>query len=174
MRRILLPILCALGIFVMHETSAAQVQAWITSSDEAGVITGQEQQPKLAFGPNAKDSVTTIEVNGNKIYQRMEGGGAAFTDAAAWLITEKLSAAQREKVMQRMFDPVVGIGLSFLRNPIGSSDLTREWYTDDDNPADRSDASLPHFSIEHDLAHVVPLTKLARQLNPSFRLMINA
>lgn len=174
MRRMLLPILCALGIFVMHETSVAQVQAWITSSDEAGVITGLEQQPKLAFGPNSKDSVATIEVNENKIYQRMEGGGAAFTDAAAWLITKKLSAAQREKVMRRMFDPVVGIGLSFLRNPIGSSDLTREWYTYDDNPADRSDASLPHFSIEHDLAHVVPLTKLARQLNPSLRLMINA
>jgi glucosylceramidase len=135
MRRMLLPVLCALGNLMMPEASAAQrstVQPWITSSDEAGVIAGLEQQPKLAFSPDSKDSIPTIEVNENKLYQRMEGGGAAFTDAAAWLITEKLSAAQREKVMQRLFDPVVGIGLSFVRNPIGSSDLTREWYTYDD------------------------------------------
>jgi glucosylceramidase len=59
----------------------------------------------------------------------MEGGGAAFTDSAAWLINQKVSAARRDKVMQRLFDPGSGIGLSFLRNPIGSSDLTREWYS---------------------------------------------
>ena len=76
--------------------------------------------------------------------------------------------------MLRLFDPHAGIGISFLRNPIGSSDLTRGWYTYDDNSSDRADASLPHFSIDHDLADVLPLTKLARQLNPQLTLMINA
>jgi glucosylceramidase len=162
---------------MIGETSAAQsrpVEVWITSSDEAGVVAGLEEQPNLAFSADAKDATATIEINDKNVYQQMEGGGAAFTDAAAWLIGEKLSAVQREKVMHRLFDPIGGIGLSFLRNPIGSSDLTREWYTYDDDADDRSDASLPHFSIDRDLAHVIPLTKFARKLNPRLTLMVNA
>ena len=76
--------------------------------------------------------------------------------------------------MKRLFDPVVGIGVSFLRNPIGSSDLTRGWYTLDDNEADRANPSLPHFSIDHDLVDIIPLTQAARKLNPRLTLMINA
>ena len=150
------------------------VQLWVTSSDEAGVIAGLEEQPALSSRPNSDDGVETIAVDESKVYQRMEGGGAAFTDGAAWLINQKLSAAQRDHVMLRLFDARAGIGLSFLRNPIGSSDLTRDWYTYDDNAADGRDPSLPHFSIAHDLADVLPLTKLARRLNPQLTLMINA
>jgi glucosylceramidase len=158
-------ILCAQG---------SSVQLWITNSDEAGVVAGLEAQPNLVFRDDADDATAAIKVDDGKVYQRMEGGGAAFTDGAAWLINQKVSAAQRDQVMQRLFDPVSGIGLSFLRNPIGSSDLTREWYTYDDDANDRTDASLSHFSIDHDLADVIPLTKLARKLNPQLTLMINA
>jgi len=162
---------------MLRATSAAQtgpVQVWTTRSDEAGVVAGLEEQPNLAFGALARDAAPTIEIHDRTKYQQMEGGGAAFTDAAAWLIGEKLSSAQREKVMVRLFDPTSGIGLSFLRNPIGSSDLTREWYTYDDDAEDSSDPSLPHFSIDPDLAHVIPMTQLARKLNPRLTLMVNA
>jgi glucosylceramidase len=164
-------ILMAAGALRAQQSS---VQLWTTSSDGAGVIAGLEEQPAVSFQPNTNDGVPTIAVDETKIYQRMEGGGAAFTDGAAWLINQKLSAAQRDHVMLRLFDSRAGIGVSFLRNPIGSSDLTRGWYTYDDNAADRSDASLPHFSMDHDLADVLPLTKLARQLNPQLTLMVNA
>ena len=158
----------------MLRAQAPSVELWITSSDEAGVVAGLEAPPSLAFHSDSEDAIAAIKVEESKVYQRMEGGGAAFTDGAAWLINQKLSAAQREQVMRRLFDPVSGIGISFLRNPIGSSDLTRQWYTDDDDADDRTDASLPHFSIEHDLAEVIPLTKLARKLNPQLTLMISA
>jgi O-glycosyl hydrolase len=113
-------------------------------------------------------------VNDKVTYQRMEGAAAAFTDGAAWLINQKRSPVQRDEVMKRLFDPVEGIGVSFLRYPVGSSDLTREWYALDDNAADRNDPSLPIFSIDHDLTDVIPVTLTARKLNPNFTLMINA
>lgn len=163
----------AVPIQLLH-AQGPSVEAWITSSDEAGVVAGLELQPALSFSPDSDNRIPSITLDENKVYQRMEGGGAAFTDAAAWLINQKLSAAQRDKVMHRLFDPVEGIGVSFLRNPMGSSDLTREWYTYDDSAEDRADPSLPHFTIEHDLADVIPLTKIARQLNPNLSLMINA
>ena len=165
-------VVCFFG--VIAQAQQVPVQSWITTTDEHGIVAGLEEQPSLAFGSNTEDSVPAIHVDEKITYQRMEGGGAAFTDGAAWLINEKLSAVQRDEVMKRLFDPVAGIGVSFLRNPIGSSDLTREWYTLDDNAADRHDPGLPHFSIDHDLADIIPLTLTARKLNSKLTLMINA
>jgi hypothetical protein len=46
-----------------------------------------------------------------------------------------LPVAQRDQVMAWLFDPNTGIGLSMLRQPIGSSDFTDEaHYTYDDLP----------------------------------------
>jgi glucosylceramidase len=169
------PLAALAGICLATTCLRAQsVQLWVTTSDQAGVVAGLEPQPDLSFHPDANDSVPAIGVDESKVYQSMEGGGASFTDAAAWLINQKLSPVQREEVMRRLFDPHTGIGVSYLRNPMGSSDLTLKWYTYDDDFADRADSSLPHFSIEHDRADVLPLTKLARQLNPSLTLMLNA
>jgi glucosylceramidase len=165
-------VICFSGVFV--QAQQVSVQSWITTTDEHGTVVGLEEQPNLVFGSNAEDSVPAIHVDEKVTYQRMEGGGAAFTDGAAWLINEKLSPVQRDEVMKRLFDPVDGIGVSFLRNPIGSSDLTRGWYTLDDDETDRNDPSLPHFSIDHDLADIIPLTLTARKLNPKLTLMINA
>jgi len=64
---------------------------------------------------------------------------------------------------------VNGIGLGFLRNPMGASDLARGNYTYDDMPSGQTDASLAHFTISHDLADVVPLTKQAVSSTPTSR-----
>jgi glucosylceramidase len=130
----------------------SSVELWITSSDEAGEVAGLEAQPSLFFCPDAGDATVAIKVDDGQVYQRMEGGGAAFTDGAAWLINQKVSAAQRDQVMQRLFDPGLGIGLSFVRNPIGSSDLTREWYTHDDDASSYKAApkGLPSSFVQHD------------------------
>lgn len=157
----------------MAAAQTAPVQLWITTSDDAGVVKGLERQPDTAFAAEGQSAAATIDVDDSKTFQTMEGGGASFTDGAAWLINEKLSPVQREEVMRRLFDPKEGIGISFLRNPMGSSDLTRKWYTYDDDESDKADASLPHFSIDHDRADVLPLTKWARQLNPELTLMMN-
>jgi glucosylceramidase len=82
-----------------------------------------------------------------------------------------LTQATRDETMKKLFSPTEGIGLSFVRNPMGGSDLARFGYTYDDVPAGQSDPSLSKFSIAHDLADVLPLTKQAKQLNPSLTTM---
>jgi glucosylceramidase len=54
---------------------------------------------------------------------------------------------------------------------MGASDLARSSYSYDDMPAGQTDASLSHFSIAHDLADVLPLTKQAQTINPSLTTM---
>ena len=73
--------------------------------------------------------------------------------------------------MNKLFNPTTGIGLDFLRNPMGASDLARSSYTYDDMPSGQTDPNLANFSIAHDLADVLPLTKQAQQLNPALKVM---
>jgi glucosylceramidase len=156
------------------------VEVWVTTSNAQGPVIGLQRQPDVSFSPEPAQEQTrererqAIRIDDTKRYQKWIGGGASFTDGAAWLINRKLSPALRDEVMRKLFDPREGIGVGFLRNPMGSSDLTRERYTYDDDPADRDDVSLPHFSIDHDRADVLPLTKQARALNPELALMMNA
>ncbi|MGW0871327.1 ricin-type beta-trefoil lectin domain protein [Streptomyces sp. NPDC002740] len=149
-----------------------QVTAWLTTTDDAGgrhVVRGLQAQPAFAFQAGSGGSGENITVDENTGYQTFTGGGASFTDTAAWLMNSSgaLSAATRDATMRKLFSPTEGIGLSFLRNPMGGSDLARFGYTYDDVPAGQTDPALSQFSIAHDLADVVPLTRRARELNPA-------
>ncbi|MCW2939615.1 MAG: glucosylceramidase [Actinomycetia bacterium] len=151
------------------------VNIWLTSTNDSGgrsVTRGLQQQTPIYFGTGGSAN-QTISVDENTRYQQFTGGGASFTDTAAWLMQSSgaLTSTTRTQVMQKLFDPVNGIGLGFLRNPMGASDLARYSYSYDDMPAGQTDPSLSHFSISHDLADILPLTKQARQLNPALKVM---
>jgi len=152
------------------------VNVWLTTTDDSGgrhVTRGLQQQTPVAFTVGTGGSGQNVVVNEGTKYQQFTGAGASFTDTAAWLMNSSgaLSSATRTAVMQKLFDPASGIGLSFLRNPMGASDLARYDYTYDDVAAGQTDPNLSSFSISHDLADVLPLTKQAKQLNPSLRVM---
>ena len=104
-------VVCFAGSFA--QAQQVSVQSWITTTDEHGIVVGLEKQPDLTFGEDSQDSVGAIHVNEREVYQRMEGGGAAFTDGAAWLINQKLSPTQRAQVMRRLFDPRRESALAF-------------------------------------------------------------
>ena len=152
------------------------VNVWLTTTNDdkgVNVTRGLQQQTPVNFTAGTGTGGQTITVNENTQYQQFEGGGASFTDTAAWLMNSSgaLSQATRNDTMTKLFDPVNGIGLSFLRNPMASSDLARNSYSYDDLPAGQTDPALAKFSIAHDLADVVPLTKQAKQLNPAIKVM---
>ncbi|MEV0736453.1 ricin-type beta-trefoil lectin domain protein [Streptomyces sp. NPDC050549] len=153
-----------------------QVTAWLTTTDDAAgrhVTRGLQAQTPFAFSSGTGGSGENITVDENTRYQTFTGGGASFTDTAAWLMNSSgaLSAATRNTTMTKLFSPTDGIGLSFLRNPMGASDLARYGYTYDDVASGQTDPNLTSFSIAHDLADVVPLTKQALSLNPSLTVM---
>ncbi|MGI5378430.1 lectin [Streptomyces sp. CA-251387] len=158
------------------QAAGEQVTAWLTTTDDAGgrhVVRGLQPQTPFAFQAGSGGSGENITVDENTRYQTFTGGGASFTDTAAWLMdgSGALPQATRDATMRKLFSPTEGIGLSFLRNPMGGSDLARFGYTYDDVPAGQTDPDLSEFSIAHDLQDVVPLTKQALQLNPSLTVM---
>ncbi|MFG3137479.1 discoidin domain-containing protein [Streptomyces sp. NPDC048211] len=148
--------------------TAAQAQVWVTSADGAEHL--QKRTP-VAFHAGGSDR-TTITVDPTQGYQRMDGFGGALTDSSAAVLS-RLPAEDRDAAMRRLFDPEQGIGVSFLRQPVGSSDFTAspEHYTYDDMPAGQSDFALRHFSIAHDEQQILPLLRQARKLNPQLTVM---
>jgi glucosylceramidase len=165
----------AVGIAVVspHLAHAAteSVNIYLTTTNDSGgrnVTRGLQQQSAISFGSGTGTSGNVVNVNENTRYQSFVGAGASFTDTAAWLMNSSgaLSSSTRGAVMTKLFDPTNGIGLDFLRNPMGASDLARSNYTYDDTCCDLND-----FSISHDLADVLPLTKQAQTLNPSLKIM---
>jgi glucosylceramidase len=172
-------LLTAAGLMVPSVSAQAageQVSIWLTTTDDAGgrhVTRGLQQQTPVNFAAGNGSGTVTLTVDENQQFQPFEGGGASFTDSAAWLMNSSgiLSSATRNDTMRKLFDPNTGIGLSFIRNPMGSSDLARYSYTYDDVPAGQTDPNLNNFSIQHDMADVVPLTRQALQLNPAIKVM---
>ncbi|MGW6280376.1 discoidin domain-containing protein [Kribbella sp. NPDC055071] len=150
-----------------HQPSS-QVQVWVTTPDRAELL--HERAP-ITFGSAASDR-TTITVDPTTSYQTMDGFGASITDSSADVLY-RLSPADREQTMRKLFDSRQGIGVSFLRQPVGSSDFTAaaEHYTYDDVPAGQTDFGLEHFSIAHDQQQVLPLLRRAKQLNPALKVM---
>jgi|HubBroStandDraft_6_1064221.scaffolds.fasta_scaffold04407_5 glucosylceramidase len=142
------------------------------------IVTTNEQTMQLT--PQSSVSFSTASGGSNvvyldetEVYQPIEGFGAATTDSAMYLLNEVAQPAQLSQAMNNLFTRQGnGIGLSFLRNPMGASDLARTVYSFDDNNG-QADPTLAHFSIAHDQVDIIPLILQAKQLNPQIKIMAN-
>jgi glucosylceramidase len=150
--------------------SGQTVSVFLTTHDQSKLLQGQTP---VTFS-SATGGTNCVFVDETQQYQQIEGFGAAFTDTTGYNLNEVASPAVRTNVMLNLFTRNGnGIGLSFMRIPMGASDLARYQYSYDDLPAGQTDTNLSSFSIAHDLADIVPLIQQARQLNPQLKLMAN-
>ena len=135
----------------------------LTTSDRAQLLASQ---PSVVFAPDGASHPVTIDVDEATRFQTMDGFGASLTDASAWLIWNRLSAAQRNTLLERLFSRNAGIGLSVLRQPMGGSDFSLEHYS-----YDNTCCNLNDFSIGYELPYIVPLLKQIQTVNPELLLM---
>ena len=145
----------------------ALVQAWVTLTDQSKLLARQQD---IAFADRAVLPLN-IDVEPGKRYQEMIGFGASISDASAWLIQNRLSAPQRQALMEDLFGKAPGAGFSFTRLTIGASDFSRTHYSLDDVAPGQTDLALAKFSIEPMQADVLPLVKSALAINPKLRVM---
>src|SRR5215472_8040470 len=160
---------CWLTLVVVH-ADAQSVDVWLTTDNQK---TKLAQQPAISFSTGSSAKAATIFVDETQSYQSIEGFGASFTDSAAYLLNQKVPATQLNGVMASLFDRQAGIGISFIRNPMGASDLSRSIFSYDDLAPGQADAGLNSFSIAHDLIDIVPLVKMALKINPQVKIMAN-
>ena len=149
--------------------SGPTVQVIETTGDHALLL---QSQPGVTFATGGSASGPVITVNDGAKYQQMDGIGASLTDSAAWIVSHKLTASQQSELWQSLFSPTAGIGISFLRQPMGATDFSVAGnYSYDDVPAGQTDPSLTKFSIAHDTAYTTPLLRQAIAVNPAIKVV---
>jgi glucosylceramidase len=170
--------LCAIVVFVAlgqeaktRQTppteKAVSVEVYESTTDLKESL---QQKDSLSFGATRAPSLT-ITLQPAKTYQEMDGFGASLTDSSAWLLFNKLDAAQRKELLQKLFNPAQGIGLNFLRQPMGASDFALDDYSYDDVPAGQADPDLKQFSIAQDQAYIIPVLKEVLAVNPHLKII---
>jgi len=131
-----------------------------------------QSQPSTTFVAQGSPTGPLITVNDSVKYQQIDGFGASLTDSSAWLASHKLNPAQQSALWQSLFNPTSGIGISFLRQPMGASDFSASGnYSYDDVPAGQTDLNLANFSIAHDSSNIIPLLQQALTVNPAVKIV---
>ncbi|MGB7540169.1 MAG: hypothetical protein WBM17_16635, partial [Anaerolineales bacterium] len=151
------------------DVPGAKVQVWMTLSDETKKLSPEPDQSFLN-GPGTL--AQTISIDPSILFQRFEGAGAAMTDSAASVIFNALPQNRRDELMRNLFTRKdSGIGINYIRIPMGATDFSLGNYTYDDMPSGTTDSGLAHFSISHDEDYIIPLLQQAAKLNPQLRFM---
>src|ERR1039458_8337425 len=159
------------GLLAGAELASAQtVSVWLTTDDQRRLL---QPQSALTFSP-ATGGSNCVVVDETQVYQQIEGFGAAFTDTTGYNLNEIAKPLARTNALLNLFTRNSGgIGLSFMRIPMGASDLAHFQYSYDDVPPGQTDTNLSLFSIAHDQADIIPLIQQPRQFNPQIKLMAN-
>jgi glucosylceramidase len=174
---------CVLAVLCLAAAGASgqSVSVYQTTPD---LLEALSERATLHFSAKAGPDATApiITVDDAQRFQEIDGFGASLTDAAAWLFAKKLAPAQTDAAFKSLFSRKDGIALSFLRQPIGSSDLAVTFYSFDDlcqqtttaciTPPGVSDPGLDHFSISHDQEYILPLLRKALDINPAIHVML--
>ncbi len=152
--------------------SVSPVSVVLTTDDRTKLMV---PQASVKFASSTGDATSnTIVIDPTQQYQSIDGFGAAFTDSAAHLLIETEPPADLPGTVSDLFTRTGnGIGLSFMRIPMGASDIALSVYSYDDQPVGTTDLPLSHFSIAHDQAYILPLITQALALNPQMKLMAN-
>lgn len=149
-------------------TEIGKAQLWLTHGNKAKLLNKEDDL-------SVKNSLTTpfpvIRIDTAVMFQEIEGFGAALTGSSAYLIHTKLNESKRSLVLNDLFNPLDGIGISYLRLTMGASDFSLSDFTYDDLQSGETDFSLEQFTLSQDLDDVVPVLKEIIEVAPGIKLM---
>ena len=157
---------CGLALALAPSVFSQTVNVVQTNPDQSALLA---PQTPLTFTPGTASQLA-INVDDTVRYQQLEGVGGTFNDSGAYLVMNKLNPAQRSQLMNDLFS-TDGIHLSFLRQPMGATDLSLSTYTYDDIAPGQTDPQMTHFSIAHDQAYIIPTIKAALAVNPQMKVL---
>ncbi len=140
-----------------------QIDSWMSSEDNQYQLSAQSP---IKFVQSHDPKLVAIRVDVRRRYQTMLGLGASLEPTTCANIS-RLDPKRQDEVIERLVNPVTGIGMNLMRICIGTPDFTGDpWYSYDDVPAGQTDVSLAKFSIDKDRAYILPVIRKALQINP--------
>lgn len=147
---------------------AVKANVWLTKGDKTRLFSKEADIPVRTSNTSSWPIITVDTVIR---YQTVEGYGAALTGSSAYLLNKKMTSASRQAILQELFDPDDGIGVSYLRLTMGASDFSLSDFSYNDLPSGQTDFDLLQFSLSQDLQDVVPVLKEIVHISPAIKLM---
>ena len=148
--------ICTLSVMACLAAAAVAKEptAFVTSTEDAKWQRGRavESQGKA-----------TVSIDTSKAAQTMEGFGTCVSELS-WSALNDIGEKDRADILDALFAPGKGLGLTSLRIPIGSNDPSLGPYSCDDEPGD---FAMEKFSIDRDKKTLIPLVKEAQRRNPT-------
>jgi len=136
-------------------------QVWLTTVDRSALLS---HQPDTLRFSDAKSDAPAVEVNDMQQYQPIEGFGVALTGGSAQLLMQMTPERRGELLRQLFTTRGDGIGVSYLRVSIGSSDMNDHVYSYDDMPAGQADPKLEKFSLAPVLKEILAIDPVIKIL----------
>lgn len=149
------------------EVAEVSVDFYLTTPDEANLLS----ETDTGIFPMVANSNFTINVSEDTSYQEMDGFGYTLTGGSAMLINN-MSSTTRSTLLQELFGTTANsIGISYLRISIGSSDLDATTFSYNDLPNGQTDENLDNFSLNPDMANLIPVLNEILDINPNIKIL---
>jgi glucosylceramidase len=134
--------------------SRSGLRYFLTAQGSSDLLT--KKRP-LSLGDARDAALPSVLIDASVRFQRIEGFGGAFTEAAAvtWL---KLSPPNRRRILAAYFDRGSGHGYNLCRTHINSCDFSLGNYACANVP---DDWKLEHFSLKRDHRALLPMIREA-------------
>lgn len=163
----------ALSLMATVRALAAQGQQqetavfWLTTLNRSALFARQQD---LRFSA-IQNSFPAIRVDSKREFQMMDGLGFALTGGSAELLMHMTPNA-RSALLEELFSTHGdGIGVSYLRISIGSSDMNDHVFSYDDIPPGQTDPDLKNFSLGADLTTVIPVLSEILAIDPQIKIL---
>src|ERR1700679_322317 len=128
--------LLVLIVLPLPAQESKDVSLWLTTADRSSLL--MQQNAPLRF-EKSDSNLPAILIDDARSYQSMDGFGFALTGGSAQLLM-KMGAQERKEFLQQLVGTGAdGIGVSYLRISIGSSDMNDHAFTYDDLAAGDTD-----------------------------------
>ncbi len=149
-------------------TGVGEASAWVTTGNRNRLL---HQETDIMIFEGQQTDLSSTSIDFDDLLQEIDGFGAALTGSSAWLINRQMSNAQSQQLLTDLFHQTNGIGVSYLRLPMGSSDFSLSNYTYNDLLPGQSDPELEFFSIAPDQQDIIPVLKRILDINAEIKIM---
>jgi glucosylceramidase len=144
-----------------------EARMWLTTPDRTALVA---PQAALHFSPKAAQ-LPVLTVDDTQHFQSIDGFGFALTGGSAQLLM-RMGVTQRAALLRELFTTGDnGIGVSYLRVTIGSSDMNERVYSYDDLPPGETDLEMVKFNLGPDRADVIPVLKEILAIQPEIKIL---
>ncbi|MGA6951830.1 MAG: glycoside hydrolase family 30 beta sandwich domain-containing protein [Candidatus Sulfotelmatobacter sp.] len=145
-----------------------EARMWLTTPDRTALVA--PQAAALHFSPKA-GQLPVLTVDDAQHFQSIDGFGFALTGGSAQLLM-RMGAAQRAALLKELFTTGDnGIGVSYLRVSIGSSDMNERVFSYDDLSPGETDVEMAKFDLGPDRADVIPVLKEILAIRPEIKIL---